>query len=506
MTKDKEKSKEATRCENEKKFYIDNIKRLNEQMASLNEWSIAVIEERLSKLRIDFKGAENKIKQILCGESTSEAKKSVQKEFAECEALMYELVSKLKKRIDEMSLASNKAKLDMEEISLTPSNAEIGMNAILATPNNPEAEKKQSENECVEVENVMKFAGEASKWLSFKAWLEESVEEKEAYNDQQKMQIIQKAVNGTKVQKMLKDADSFMQAKEVLYDWFDTTYKVTQQCYRELKSIDQLQCPSSNSIWSLVEVVDKIVAILVERIPKQADALVVYTIIDKLDRATTRAWERHFEAISISWAQDKQTKRAAECVPDWSTLRNFLNSEAKYHLSVEGSDATDMDEQAIEQIKSCDKSSELTRQAKNKYESQPNVQVSDRTSVQTNIDASGQADFRSNAQLPSRNNNYLKCFVCHLNHMVKNCGQLLSASLAQRIELVERRNLCKKCLQPMHNDRMCREASCNKHCPKCGPANYHNNLLCPKAYVPLAKVDPMKHINEPDSWDEDWER
>lgn len=73
----KEASKEALKMVAEKDFYLQCVKRTEEQTkTNLSEWSAATIEERISKLKSDYNKGETKIKQILCSESTKSVKEA----------------------------------------------------------------------------------------------------------------------------------------------------------------------------------------------------------------------------------------------------------------------------------------------------------------------------------------------------------------------------------------------------------------------------------------------
>lgn len=143
-------TKEALRCEAEKDFYLENIKRLQNQVQSdLNTWSVPIIDERLAKLQRDFKSLETKVKQIVCGEFTEEAKNAAQSDLNESESLMFDLIGRLKMQCQVLQAeATTSEQSNVKEVEPNASN------------NVAEKRSESSvQNNAVEHFVVMKFAG-----------------------------------------------------------------------------------------------------------------------------------------------------------------------------------------------------------------------------------------------------------------------------------------------------------------------------------------------------------
>lgn len=459
-------SKERMKCVAEKKFYLDNIKRLQTQAESeIHVWSAAIVDERLTKLQRDFKSLETKVKQIVCGEFTEEEKNAAQTELSEGEALMFDLVDKLK--------SQHQMQNTEREISV-PKSQEIKANATQAEVPKINAKKENF--------MVMKFNGEMAEWQPFRSWFERNVVNNAEINANKKLEILRESVSGTEVETLV-NIDDFEEACVELYNTFNATYRVVQQNFRELKRLPALQQASSESIGRLIKAVDVYMESVRQKIPDFSDTVSTLIVIDKLDHATQLAWERHLNGLSQSWAQSVSDRKASNYIPDWPSLRDFLKSEAKIYLAVDHNKAA------------------WNTVVKSKPEAKFNA-----SEASTSGQASGSTMIYTDSY-----GNVIKCYLCGKNHKVAECRQLLDASIEQRELLFEEFGWCKKCIKPAHANRPCKNPKCNDPCPRCGNSVYHNSVLCvnsPQAtkQIPQAKLEAKQqseNANE-DDWNDDY--
>lgn len=425
MAGSEKETKEAIKQQSERDFYFDNIKRLHEQSESgIKLWSTAVCDERLAKLQRDFRNLETKVKQILCAGNTNDAvKKATNAKFNEAELLMFGLVDKLKTQQQQLQ-----AKAVTCEQTKTSGKA--------STIESNEINDKRIEIEPKEKFVCMKFFGDMKEWDAYKRWLEEKVDKNDRFDSSKKLEIFIDSIKCTKVEAMLDNLDNFHEAKQELYDIFDSSYKVTQQNLRVLHGIQPLRSASSESILALIKAVDDRVRIFKAKIPNNYEVYVTLATIDKLDAITTVAWERHLKAVSKSWAQS-ENKSASDYMPDWPTLRDFLKAEAEIYMSIDSNVVN--------------------------YSYKANKSVNEAIGMQ-------------------KNKGDVSCFFCHSNHQAKKCPAFLNGSIEQRVKQATDNKLCLKCIMPIHPNKPCRDEKCNNHCPKCGESTFHNSLFCPNAY------------------------
>lgn len=292
------KSKEAMRAEAEKEFYTDSIERLQIQMKKqLNEWSVPVIEERIVKLRNDFKNVENKIKQMMCGDIADKEKKDLQSELNEVESVMFDLIDKLKKRVQEMQVEASPIEQPSENLSVKAEKNSQSVECVKC--------EKNIQQDAVENLGTMKFMGLIEEWDTFNAWLNETIE-KRNFNASQKLKLLKVACQGGKAEKIVMLSADFDEAYKALHNNFGTKYRKVQCYMRKLYGIKAMSNASSDSITELLLAVDKCVEIFKEAIPNEYNVVTTYAVIEKLDRNTASNWERLVKATSESLASSSE--------------------------------------------------------------------------------------------------------------------------------------------------------------------------------------------------------
>lgn len=465
----KKATREALRCVAEKKFYLDGMNRLQAQMqGNLNDWPIAIIEERLWKLQRDFKSLETKVKQVVCSDMDEKEKETAQTEFCKAEALMFDIVGKLKARMQDLQMnetQSNEKASQSSETKCMEMSVQQQQASKIDEKSTADTKQKRDEEKFA----TLKFDGKMQDWCKFDAWLSENVTANENLDEKLKREILTDALSDSSVINMLDGLSNFDKMRAELYDIFDSTYKIAQQSYRDLNAIEKIKNASNESIMKLIKEVDECVRIFEKKIPTDFNVFVTYAVIDKFDRATMLAWERHRETLSVSWARSNdQMQEASKYMPNWLAVRDFLKAEAKFYLSIDG----------------------------NKAESSK--------SAWSNAAKQSTSTGAYTKQGSGHEYSAIKCFVCGGGHPVKRCDDFKSLPLAERVACAENRKWCKQCLCPMHDNKPCKDATQMNDCPKCDDGTKHNSLLCPKSRPILkATVQPQRQ-SKPEEDDEEW--
>ncbi|KYN02058.1 hypothetical protein ALC62_07127, partial [Cyphomyrmex costatus] len=89
---------------------------------------------------------------------------------------------------------------------------------------------------------------------------------------------------------------------------------------------------------------------------------------------------------------------------------------------------------------------------------------------------------KANAQIHLSEASLSKCSICSENHPIYKCTSFRTMSVDQRLEMINRKKLCKNCLLQMHRGKPC---SSKYSCFRCG--NRHQTLLHPIDVAELEK-------------------
>lgn len=162
-----------------------------------------------------------------------------------------------------------------------------------------------------------------------------------------------------------------------------------------------------------------------------------------------------------------RSETAPDYIPNWSTLRDFLKSEAKIYLTINNNKA------------------KISHNA-NKFEWTTVVKANQSVNATSGI---------------QKGKSEITCFLCKQNHPAKRCPTFLSASIGQRVKSVNDLKLCMKCIHPIHPGKACKDEKCESNCPKCGESTFHNSLLCSKAYQAFAYSAERQAKND-DDWND----
>ena len=79
-----------------------------------------------------------------------------------------------------------------------------------------------------------------------------------------------------------------------------------------------------------------------------------------------------------------------------------------------------------------------------------------------------------NAAQREKQSKGLKCFVCHEEHKIVECPNLLDSTVLERLDLAKNARLCFSCLNKGHVTRDCRS---KRRCEKDGCKRLHHQLL-----------------------------
>lgn len=452
--KQSEKAKKAN--ETKRMFFQEAIKRAEKQMndqKTFESWSAMELEERIECLRNNYGKFQTHDLNIRCEEDLdAEKMKKLSEEAEAMESLCIKLKTKLKVQIEALK---NKEEKRHESMQKCENASPVG--------NAPQVARIPEE--------WGTFDGNFGGWHAFHKKFDKAVNKNVIFSAEEKFAFLKRACVGPMVDTYQTfNLDTYDKAWKKLNEIFGSPYKQAMHFMKKLSAIEHVEHMSNEAMRKFLKEVFECEAGLKIAFSNEAmDAIMVFSIINKLDEATLRIWERHRAALAASWAQDGETSTETRApmnyMPTWNVLREFLQSEAEIYFN----------EQA---------------QA---YAANPKSKASVSGHQKQDQQKAGNTSGDDKANAPG----FLQCDLCDGVHPKYKCKVYLEMSLSDRLLNVQEQSLCVKCLRKKHQGG-CADPRSNQSCPKCAPqALYHNSSLCPKQ-VNQAET----RTTSMDSWDD----
>lgn len=309
-----------------------------------------------------------------------------------------------------------------------------------------------------------KFNGDYAKWQSFRDRFMAGVHNNEKVKKIFKFQYLQTACIG-EAKGALGEWDlteeNYEKAWQRLQSIYEDDYMQVQSFMRKLLGIPHMDQASSKSIRDLIDTVHQCVHGLARYIATEnIDPFVVFLVIDRMDRNTYRAWEKHRPGLSKPQQNEEAgagsiNRNPGKHIPTWKEVEAFLESEVTIYVH---------DEKRTESTKGSAENLSARSHAQKSF-----VRASTSTAQTFNSRASTQSN------VPS----FLKCILCEGTHPLYKCEVFIGMNLAGRKAHVEKYKLCKRCLRPFDGDVTCAKEECMQTCPRCPNNQYHNSMICP---------------------------
>lgn len=452
------KDEKKTAVANERKeFYAEAIKRTSMSVSSnLGSWNIFMIEEKAKILKADFDKFSLKVMACLCENDVQKAEKAKgYEEMLEIENLYCETMAKLKER------------MAMLQIGEEANNQEDGKGTEFALGKCEKVSIPEKEtNECKSGElafDTVKFS--VANWSDFEKDFTEKVNVNDQLSNEKKLELLYKACAYTEAEPILAQLSNndYAEAFGKLQKTFGTAYMQTSFFVKQLMRIEALENPNAMELISLVKHVDNCIARMKTHLVDGFEQLIPFLIVEKIDENTRLAWERHRKALASSCEKSASTFTQKTYIPDWNTLKLFLEDEADLLVQFRN-EAAGID-------------NEFLAEASKKIQSDVKVQAA-----------------TSNKNQMAKVNVYCECTNRHQFH---KCPEFMALGLADREKKVAQLNLCVRCLRS-HKYGDCYEETNNTNCRACWPTVVkHNSMLCPvrvkkmKGNEAMAIVTPM---------------
>ncbi|XP_018362903.1 PREDICTED: uncharacterized protein LOC108761065 [Trachymyrmex cornetzi] len=268
------------------------------------------------------------------------------------------------------------------------------------------------------------FDGRTEEWKRFYETFQSLIHANEVIPNIQKFQYLVTSLSGNaaKIIESIELTDAnYSVAWELLKKRFDDPRAIKKKHIQCLFAMPKIEKESALAIRSLVDYTQKHLRVLKSmQMPTDAwGELIIHMMESKLDTKTLRAWEQSGKANDASF--DK--------------LTDFLEERS----------------QMLERL-----------EARSKEKPSAHKKEDDKTKSKTHS--------KDGAIALANSTDSGKCYLCHGEHCLYQCGKFLSYPIDERIKEARRLKLCMNCLRNDHFVKTCKMGSCRK----C--AGRHNTL------------------------------
>lgn len=430
-----------------REFYLKAMKRnakmVNDE-AVFTAWSKGMIEERLISFEENYKKFELHCVNIECNDwiEDEEAESDMRIENDIMELEYYAIKAKLRDRLAELE-----PKVEIQPKVSEPVRVEVTQNDALS--NIPDTWGK--------------FNGDYSKWQSFRDRFKAAIHDSERVKPIFKFQYLQTACVG-EAKGALGEWDlteaNYEKAWNRLQAIYEDDYMQVQSFMRKLHSIPRIEKATSKGIRDLIDTVHTCVHGLSRYIPMESsDAFIVFWVIDRMDRDTYRAWEKHRPTLSVVVEQAQENEGAQRNVdkhiPTWRELETFLEGEVTIHVH---------DEKRSEASSTVGEMQNMSLNPSGGAVKKQQMQQTQHKAYPI-IDKHHAPDF-------------LSCVLCDGVHPIYKCNKFKALDLTRRRKHVIQNGLCERCLRQNHPGD-CKDPKSMEQCPDCRKGVKHNSWLCP---------------------------
>lgn len=376
---------------------------------------------------------------------------------------------------DESARASETERMDNAYESLYPKLIKrLKQLQPVETATEAKSEKIHVELRSTEVTNTWGvFHGDYDKWESWRDNFRDGCDKNPRLETTHKLRLLIEACRG-EAKSVLGDwpivETNYEKAWEQLCRIYDDKYMQVQALMRKLFSVPSIKEPNTQILRKIIDTVQKCVHGLSQHIDVSGiDAFVVFLVIDKLDKETFRAWEKHRRTqlsanaslsasqMTIENANDSDAsavwqKDANKRIPSWKQLESFLEDEVSIcrHAQVHQGETNSVKERLGKNLS--EKSDVYRgRQRKMKYAQRPYAQLG-----------------APPRDVPPKAKFFQDCVLCPGDkHPQNKCPTLRAMNFAGRLQFRKDNRLCKICLNPEHTRWECVYGVPNQPCPRC---------------------------------------
>lgn len=450
-----------------KAFFEHSIGRIDSDLKSDKAYSKLECEEVL-KCLINYanKHEETCMRIAAEGKLEEEERKCLMRENDEIHRLCVDLKAILRAKIEAY---------DNENANEAPNQQNVAQPAVIEAQNVQQAQIEQK-NPIFDPE-VIFFDGNSVEWFNFEQNITKALEKCADASEIEKFDALLAVCDGKPKDLIGFFKGEFSKAFDALKKVYGLAHKQTSQALMKLIAIPRAEDSTYDEISKLLEatLICEDIFVNTNSLDKFECALAAI-VIEKLPPETKRAWGREHIALAKSWAAEEGNRDKANHIPNWSTVKTFMQSESVML-------ATEM---SLTQPRGKPQASKMTYSSVVSNQSGPTNTVSSAASGNslprtTSSTDPNPADARSALlrQEKLAQPVWLRCTLCPGIHPRFGCPVYNGWDLYKKDGHVWEQSLCTRCLRPNHPGE-CIDPKCNRPCPKCNNGTKHNSTLCPR--------------------------
>lgn len=262
------------------------------------------------------------------------------------------------------------------------------------------------------------FSGNLSEWTEFKATCRAVIT-----NDLpeiQKLQLLKRSLIGEPkelVAHILPSEGAYTQAFCLLQNRYENTRSIVNSLFKTFFDLPKNETESKDQLRIMLNTTNSLLSSLstLNIVTESWDPMIVFFLTQKMNSLTFQHWE--------------ESLKGSKTIPDLKTFLSFLETRI---IILEAS------------VQASNYDNRNTYNKSNKFAASNNN--NNQYQKQNRFTQSSKAFFTLNP-------NY-KCYVCQQNHIASRCPTLMPLSYADKIKLINERNLCNNCLL-RHNTQDC---------------------------------------------------
>lgn len=288
--------RELKSAQNARQFYVEKIKAFESRMRPdvFNVKSIFDLQSDMQRLQALVENLETKSLNLNCLDGTA----AIGNEDEELEALSNVWKSSIARRIFEIEQFAEKQRAIEEQDSLAQNAcAQLKPVENVHQPVQATSEQKKTNT-------WGKFDGDICQWRQFQSEFKGKVHENDKLDIDTKKMLLNQALPGKTREAISNAENSYEKMWVKLHDVFDRAYMQMHFCLQKINAIPNLVHATAKSLGMLLSRADECVEILNAAInDTKYSPLLTIMLVNKLDKETTRAWERHRASLADSWAK-----------------------------------------------------------------------------------------------------------------------------------------------------------------------------------------------------------
>lgn len=458
---------------NRRATFEKNIRRLVDDCPDdhINQMDRPTINDNLDKLRRNFDRFETEHLGLVGESKTVNETQAHDEKYVEIDEIATALRRKLAKRDLDLKKEEEIARQPQQANAIAPQQVEVNIK-------NP--------NVFNNIDDTWgTFYGDWNKWPDFRERFRANVHENDALTPVQKCQLLIKACKNAAKSTIGVDIAAteanYIRAWEQLHRVYQDDYLAIQQTVSKLLTFRDIQMASYNDLRAMSDMIHSVEGELSNFFDvKHWHPMIMFACLLRLDSETYEKWEVERQSMlakkderanndaQIEQPNEQQQQRPNQnddnseglVLPTLDQFKGFLERHSRILMHKHGQSR----DSSIDKNQSRNRDSSANR-------SKTGAVPKGKSNQQESGPRHGQ---NSNQRRPMQK--LPPCRLCNNDHGLFSCQIFRDMPFAERVEMVNKYNLCKVCFH-IHEQGNCH---INQHpCKKCHGQQTHNTLICP---------------------------